>query len=58
MATTTHTSQCRVCGVTVEWTTAEWEPADTEAPFDTGGHYVCDAHAGPGGECICDEFTR
>lgn len=55
---TTHTAQCRICSATVEWHTADWEPAETEAPFDAAGHYVCDAHAGPGGECICDEFTR
>lgn len=36
---------CRVCGITVEWTTAAWEPRETEAPLDGSGDIVCDAHA-------------
>jgi hypothetical protein len=39
---TEHVAACRYCGREVVWTTANWEPAETEAPIDASGNYCCD----------------
>lgn len=39
--TVTHAAECHYCGKEVHWTTAAWEPDETEAPIDAAGNYYC-----------------